>query len=201
MLQQLDACVLYDYVTLSVKCIYDIVSVYISHAHIAHNYTVCAASKSCENFECASAVRIAPRPFNRDGIVPRIDLVNMESKKSVVAAEAAHAVIRKFFVPLHKAVTDDYVQMELYAGELIDKATLKLGEPERGRRILFDLQEKTSQKMDDGVINELCKILDQRKDDQMGSLVQDIRGKATIYFIKFAGHIESSCTRHNLCLR
>ena len=101
----------------------------------------------------------------------------MESKKSVVAAEAAHAVIRKFFVPLYKAVTDDYVQMELYARELISKATLKLGESERGRRILFDLQEKISQKMDDGVIDKLCQILNERKDDQMDALVQDIRGK------------------------
>ena len=113
--------------------------------------------------------------------------MNMEAKKSVVAAEAAHAVIRKFFVSLHKAVTDDYTQMELYARELIDKSTLKLGEPERGRRILFDLQEKISQKMEEEVIDELCKILDQRKDDQMDSLVQDIRGKSImiVTMIKF----------------
>jgi hypothetical protein len=108
---------------------------------------------------------------------PQLTITDMESKKSVVAAEAAHAVIRKFFVPLHKAITDDYIPMELYARELIDKSTLKLGEPERGRRILFDLQEKISQKMEDGVIDELCEVLDQRKDDQMDSLVQSIRGK------------------------
>lgn len=95
-----------------------------------------------------------------------------ELAKSAIAAEVAHAVIRKFFVELHKEVTEESVQMELYSSGLIDQSTLSLAESERGKRILFDLQEKISRTMDDSVIlHTLCQILKKHKKD---SLVQEI---------------------------
>ena len=100
----------------------------------------------------------------------------MEPTKSAFAAEAAHAVVRKYFVRLHKAVADHEVQMKLYSCELIDEATLSMCEADQtGKKILFSLKEKISQMMDDSVINQLCQILKEKKDHQLDSLVQDMR--------------------------
>ena len=104
-----------------------------------------------------------------------------------VAAEAAHAVVRKFFARLYKVVVIGDIPMKLYASELIDQSTLSLGQEEKGTRILLDLQETISQSMDGGVLDELCKIL-REEDTTLNSLTKDIQGKLnTLLLLQYTG--------------
>ena len=102
----------------------------------------------------------------------------MEETETRVAAEAAHAVIRKFFGRLYKVVAVGSIPANLYSSELIDQSTLTLEERDKGTslRILLDVQERISQTMNGGrVLDEFCHVLRQ-EDSTLTSLVEDIQG-------------------------
>lgn len=100
----------------------------------------------------------------------------MEATETKVAAEAAHAVIRKYFASLHKVVVNGNIPIQLYSNGLIDQSTISLSDREKGTRILLNLQEKISQSMDGNLLRNFCEIL-QKEDSTMANLTEAIGGK------------------------
>ena len=101
----------------------------------------------------------------------------MEETETRVAAEAAHAVVRKFFARLYKVVVDDSIRVRLYSEELIEQSTLNLDqEDDMGKRILLDVQQKITQSMNGDLLNDFCRIL-REENKKLTNLAKDIQGK------------------------
>ena len=102
----------------------------------------------------------------------------MEETETRVAAEAAHAVIRKFFARLYKVVVDGSIPVRLYSEELIEQSTLSLDgvEDDKGQRILLDVQQKITQSMNGDLLNDFCRILCE-KNKKLTNLAKDIQGE------------------------
>ena len=93
-----------------------------------------------------------------------------------VAAEAAHAVVRKFFARLYKVVVDGSIPVRLYSEELIEQSTLNLDEDDdMGKRILLDVQQKITQSMNGNLLNAFCRIL-REENTKLTNLAKDIQG-------------------------
>ena len=100
----------------------------------------------------------------------------MEETETRVAAEAAHAVIRKFFASLYKVVVDGSIPVRLYSEELIEQSTLSLDvEDDKGQRILLDVQQKITQSMNGDLLNDFCRIL-REENKKLTNLAKDIQG-------------------------
>lgn len=100
----------------------------------------------------------------------------MEETETRVAAEAAHAVVRKFFARLYKVVVDGSIPVRLYSEELIEQSTLSLDvEDDMGKRILLDVQQKITQSMNGDLLNDFCRIL-REENKKLTNLVKDIQG-------------------------
>ena len=101
----------------------------------------------------------------------------MEETETRVAAEAAHAVVRKFFARLYKVVVDNSIRVRLYSEELIEQSTLNLDqEDDMGKRILLDVQQKITQSMNGDLLNDFCRIL-REENKKLANLAKDIQGK------------------------
>ena len=101
-----------------------------------------------------------------------------DSAESRFAAEAAHAVIRKFFASLHKVVVEGGIPMKFYSRELIDQSTLNIADQhDKATRILLDVQKKISQSMGGGLLDNFCRIL-REENSTLTSLVQAIQGNS-----------------------
>ena len=98
----------------------------------------------------------------------------MEETETRVAAEAAHAVVRKFFARLYKVVVDGSIPVRLYSEELIEQSTLSLKD-DMGQRILLDVQQKITQSMNGDLLNDFCRIL-REENKKLTSLAKDIQG-------------------------
>ena len=108
-----------------------------------------------------------------------VRIADMEETETRVelAAEAAHAVVRKFFARLYKVVVDGSIPVRLYSDGLIEQSTLNLDdEDDRGRRILLDVQQKITQSMNGDLLNDLCRIL-REENTKLTNLAKDIQGR------------------------
>ena len=114
-----------------------------------------------------------------------------DSAESRFAAEAAHAVVRKFFANLHKVVVDGDIPMKLYSYELIDQSTLNIADQhEKGTRILLDVQKKISQSMGEGLLDNFCRIL-RDENSTLTSLVQAIQGNSVTHDTRLRSYLGS----------
>lgn len=100
----------------------------------------------------------------------------MEETETRVAAEAAHAIVRKFFARLYKVVVDGNIPVRLYSEELIEQSTFNLARGgDMGKRILLDVQQKITQSMNGDLLNDFCRILCE-ENTKLTNLAQDIQG-------------------------
>ena len=109
------------------------------------------------------------------------------TEECIAAGEAAHEVVRKYFVQLCSAITSSDVLCHLYANNLIDQVTFEryvetgsgLTTTEKGRLVVLQVQRSVSRGVNVGAgseITKLCKILRDERDQALNELAKAIEG-------------------------